>query len=413
MLLNRLWIGMFLVSLVVGIFKLFFFGETLIFKEIVDSLFDTAKLGFEIALYLTGALCLWLGIMEVGEKAGAIRILSRLVAPLFNNLFPELPKNHPAFGSMMMNFSANMLGLDNAATPLGLKAMKELQEVNPKKDTASNAQIMFLVLNTSGLTIIPVSILAYRSQFGSANVAEVFLPILFATYFASLVGLIAVSIKQKINLFKPVVLAYLGTITAAILGLLWLLISFPNLVDPVSNIGGNLLLFGIIILFIVLAIKSKINVYETFVEGAKEGFSVAIGIIPYLVAILVAVGVFKASGAMELLFDGLRALLIFLGVQTTNFIEALPVAFMKPFSGGAARGMMIEVFETHGVDSFLGKLAATFQGSTETTFYVLAVYFGSVGIKKNALRGRPWFIGRFSRYYRSYRNQLHFLHEVN
>ena len=382
MLLNRLWIGMFLVSLVVGIFKLFFLGETMIFKEIVDSLFDTAKLGFEIALYLTGALCLWLGIMEIGEKAGAIRILSRWVAPLFNHLFPELPKNHPAFGSMMMNFSANMLGLDNAATPLGLKAMNELQALNPKKDTASNAQIMFLVLNTSGLTIIPVSILAYRSQFGSANVAEVFLPILFATYFASLVGLIAVSIKQKINLFKPVVLAYLGSVTAFILGLLWLLIENPDLVDPVSNIGGNLLLFTIIIAFILLAIRAKINVYETFIDGAKGGFKVAIGIIPYLVAILVAVGVFKASGAMELLFDGLRVFLVFIGVQTTNFIEALPVAFMKPFSGGAARGLMIEVFETHGVDSFLGKMAATFQGSTETTFYVLAVYFGSVGIKK-------------------------------
>ena len=373
---------MFLVSLIVGIFKLFFFGETLIFKEIVDSLFDTAKLGFEISLYLTGALCLWLGIMEIGQKAGAIRILSRWVAPLFNHIFPELPKNHPAFGSMMMNFSANMLGLDNAATPLGLKAMKELQELNPKKDTASNAQIMFLVLNTSGLTIIPVSILAYRSQFGSVNVAEVFLPILFSTYFASLVGLIAVSIKQKINLLKPIVLLYLGSVTAFISALLWLLIAQPDLVDPISNIGGNLLLFGIIIGFILLAVKAKINVYESFITGAKEGFNVAIGIIPYLVAILVAVGVFKASGAMELLFDGLRALLIFVGVQTTNFIEALPVAFMKPFSGGAARGLMIEVFETHGVDSFLGKMAATFQGSTETTFYVLAVYFGSVGIKK-------------------------------
>lgn len=382
MLLNRLWIGMFLVSLIVGIFKLFFFGETLIFKEIVDSLFDTAKLGFEISLYLTGALCLWLGIMEIGQKAGAIRILSRWVAPLFNHIFPELPKNHPAFGSMMMNFSANMLGLDNAATPLGLKAMKELQELNPKKDTASNAQIMFLVLNTSGLTIIPVSILAYRSQFGSVNVAEVFLPILFSTYFASLVGLIAVSIKQKINLLKPIVLLYLGSVTAFISALLWLLIAQPSLVDPISNIGGNLLLFGIIIGFILLAVKAKINVYESFIKGAKEGFNVAIGIIPYLVAILVAVGVFKASGAMELLFDGLRALLIFVGVQTTNFIEALPVAFMKPFSGGAARGLMIEVFETHGVDSFLGKMAATFQGSTETTFYVLAVYFGSVRIKK-------------------------------
>ena len=382
MLLNRLWIGLFFIGMLVGIIKLSFFNDLFIFKEMVDALFDSAETAFTIALYLTGALCLWMGFMQVGEKGGAIAILTKAVAPLFSKLFPDIPKNHPAVGSMMMNFSANMLGLDNAATPLGLKAMNQLQEINPKKDTASNAQIMFLVLNTSGLTIIPVSILAYRSGAGSTSPSEVFLPILFATFFASLVGLIAVSIKQKINLLNKVTLLYLGSITALIIGLLIWLGNQPQYVTPVSNIGGNGILFGIVILFIVLGIRRRINVYECFIDGAKGGFDVAIKIVPYLVAILVAIGVFKASGAMDLLFDGLRYVLLTFNVQTTEFIEALPTAFMKPFSGGAARGMMLETFQTHGVDSFVGKMAATFQGSTETTFYVLAVYFGSVGIKK-------------------------------
>ena len=382
MLLNRLWIGLFFVAIAMGLFKLFVFGDQLIFKEIVDSLFTSAKSAFEMALYLTGALCLWMGIMQIGEKGGAVQLLTKAFAPLFRQIFPEVPKNHPAQGSMMMNFSANMLGLDNAATPLGLKAMNQLQELNPKKDTASNAQIMFLVLNTSGLTIIPVSILAYRSVAGSASPTEVFLPILFATYIASMVGLITVSIKQKINLFHPTVLIYLGSVTAFMIGLLTWLTYYPIYIEPVSNIGGNLLLFSVIILFIALGIRKKVNVYESFIEGAKGGFDVAIKIVPYLVAILVAVAVFRTSGAMELLFDGVKYAFHSVGIMTTEFVDALPTAFMKPFSGSAARGLMLETFDTHGVDSFVGKLSATFQGSTETTFYVLAIYFGSVGVTK-------------------------------
>lgn len=381
MLLNRLWIGLFFSALIVGLGKLFFLGDLMIFKEMVDALFESAELSFKIALFLTGALCLWMGIMEIGEKGGAINILTRFVAPLFGKLFPDVPKDHPAVGSMMMNFSANMLGLDNAATPLGLKAMGQLQELNPKKDTASNAQIMFLVMNTSGLTIIPVSILAYRSGAGSVSPSEVFLPILISTFFASLVGLIVVAYKQKINLLNKTILAYLGTLTVLIVGLLVWLYNNPDLVEPVSNVGGNLLLFSVIITFLILGIRKKINVYEVFIDGAKGGFDVAIKIVPYLVAILVAIGVFKASGAMDMLFEGIRFLLHLAAITNTEFIEALPTAFMKPFSGGAARGMMLETFTTHGVDSFIGKMAATFQGSTETTFYVLAVYFGSVGIK--------------------------------
>lgn len=382
MLLNRLWIGLFFIAMIMGLFKLLFLGDQLIFKEIVDALFSSAKSAFEIALYLTGALCLWMGIMQIGEKGGAVQLLTKAVAPLFEKVFPDVPKNHPAQGSMMMNFSANMLGLDNAATPLGLKAMNQLQEINPDKERASNAQIMFLVLNTSGLTVIPVSILAYRTGAGSSSPSEVFLPILFATFFASLVGLIAVSIKQKINLFNKVVLTYLGSLTIFIVGLLIWLTYKPEYIEPVSNIGGNLLLFSVIILFIYLGIRKRVNVYECFIDGAKGGFDIAIKIVPYLVAILVAVAVFRASGAMELLFYGLKEGLLYLGVTTIEFVDALPTAFMKPFSGSAARGMMLDAFDTYGVDSFVGKLAATFQGSTETTFYVIAVYFGSVGIKK-------------------------------
>ena len=382
MLLNRLWIGLFLFTGVIGLFKLLFLGDLLVFKDIVNALFESAKGAFEIALYLTGALCLWMGIMEIGEKGGAVNILTRFFAPFFSKIFPGVPKDHPANGSMMMNFSANMLGLDNAATPLGLKAMNQLQEVNPKKDTASDAQIMFLVLHTSGLTIIPVSILAYRAAEGSASPSVVFLPILIATFCATLVGIIAVSIKQKINLFNKIIFAYLGTLTGFIALLLIWLSNNPEYVEPVSNIGGNLLLFSVIILFLLLGIRKKINLYECFIDGAKGGFDVAIKIIPYLVAILVAVGVFRASGGMELIFGGLKTALIYVGVTYTEFVDALPVAFMKPFSGSAARGMMVDIFTTYGPDSFVGLLASTFQGSTETTLYVLAVYFGSVGIKK-------------------------------
>lgn len=384
MLLNRLWISLFVIAGIMGGFKLIFLGDQLVFKEIVNALFESAKGAFEIALYLTGALCLWMGMMEIGEKGGAVNILTRAFAPFFEKIFPGVPKNHPANGSMMMNFSANMLGLDNAATPLGLKAMGQLQELNPKKDEASDAQIMFLVLNTSGLTIIPVSILAYRAAEGSTSPTIVFLPILIATFFATLVGIIAVSIKQKINLFNKVVISYLGTLIVFITALLLWLYNYPKYVEPVSNIGGNVILFGIILFFIFLGVRKKINLYERFIDGAKGGFNVAITIIPYLVAILVAVGVFKASGAMELLFQGIKAGLIALGFAYTEFVDALPVAFMKPFSGSAARGMMVDIFmdKNYGPDSFVGLLASTFQGSTETTLFVLSVYFGSVNIKK-------------------------------
>lgn len=384
MLLNRLWISLFVIAGIMGGFKLIFLGDQLVFKEIVNALFESAKGAFEIALYLTGALCLWMGMMEIGEKGGAVNILTRAFAPFFEKIFPGVPKNHPANGSMMMNFSANMLGLDNAATPLGLKAMGQLQELNPKKDEASDAQIMFLVLNTSGLTIIPVSILAYRAAEGSTSPTIVFLPILIATFFATLVGIIAVSIKQKINLFNKVVISYLGTLIVFITALLLWLYNYPQYVEPVSNIGGNVILFGIILFFIFLGVRKKINLYERFIDGAKGGFNVAITIIPYLVAILVAVGVFKASGAMELLFQGIKAGLIALGFAYTEFVDALPVAFMKPFSGSAARGMMVDIFmdKNYGPDSFVGLLASTFQGSTETTLFVLSVYFGSVNIKK-------------------------------
>jgi spore maturation protein SpmA len=384
MLLNRLWISLFVIAGIMGGFKLIFLGDQLVFKEIVNALFESAKGAFEIALYLTGALCLWMGMMEIGEKGGAVNILTRAFAPFFEKIFPGVPKNHPANGSMMMNFSANMLGLDNAATPLGLKAMGQLQELNPKKDEASDAQIMFLVLNTSGLTIIPVSILAYRAAEGSTSPTIVFLPILIATFFATLVGIIAVSIKQKINLFNKVVISYLGTLIVFITALLLWLYNYPKYVEPVSNIGGNVILFGIILFFIFLGVRKKINLYERFIDGAKGGFNVAITIIPYLVAILVAVGVFKASGAMELLFQGIKAGLIAIGFAYTEFVDALPVAFMKPFSGSAARGMMVDIFmdKNYGPDSFVGLLASTFQGSTETTLFVLSVYFGSVNIKK-------------------------------
>jgi spore maturation protein SpmA len=381
MLLNRIFIGMFVIAFVVAFSKLVFWGDVFIFEKMVNGLFDAAKNGFEIALYLTGALCLWMGFMEVGEKGGAVRILSKAVAPLFRKLFPEVPSDHPAVGSIMMNFSANMLGLDNAATPLGLKAMTHLQELNPNKETASNAQIMFLVLNTSGLTIIPVSILAMRATAGSASPSEVFIPILFATFFSSLVGLIYVSIRQKINLLNRTVLLYIGSVAAFVIGLLYYVSIHPEHTKIISSVGGNVILMLIILLFFGLAIRKKVNVYDSFIEGAKGGFQVAINIVPYLVGILAAIAVFRSSGAFDAILDGLKTALIFMGVTALEFIDALPVAFMKPFSGSGARALMLEVFDTHGVDSFAGKLAATFQGSTETTFYILTVYFGSVNIK--------------------------------
>lgn len=381
MLLNRIWMGMFVIAFVVGISKLLFWQDTFIFKEMFDALTEAAKTGFEIALYLTGVLCLWMGIMKVGENGGAIRGLTKLVSPLFSRLFPEVPKDHPAVGSMMMNFSANMLGLDNAATPLGLTAMKQLQDINPDKKRASNAQIMFLVLNTSGLTIIPVSVFALLAANNDPNPSSVFLPILIATFFASLFGLIIVSIKQRINLFNRVILSYIGGVTLLIGGLLYYVVQHPEQADVISRVGGNLLIFLIIMTFLGLAAFRKVNVYESFVDGAKDGFKVAIKIIPYLIAILVAIAVFRASGTLDALLEGIRSLVIYMGVTATEWVDALPVAFMKPLSGSGARGALVEVINQFDVTSLQARIATTMQGSTETTFYVLAVYFGSVGIK--------------------------------
>jgi spore maturation protein SpmA len=382
MLLNKVWISLFLIAFLTALSKLIFWHDLFIFEKIINSIFEASKSGFEISLYFTGALCLWMGIMRIGEEGGAVRIMSRFVSPLFSKLFPEVPKNHPAIGSMMMNISANMLGLDNAATPMGLKAMKELQALNPKPDTATNAQIMFLVLNASGLTIIPISILSLRAANGSASPTEVFLPILISTFFATLAGLIFVGIRQGINLFNKVILAYVGSITLVISGLLVLVINRPEFIKPISSVGSNLALFSIIIGFIVLAIRSKINVYNAFIEGAKGGFDVAIGIVPFLIAMLAAIAVFRASGALDAFMDGIKYSLTFIGVVSVEFVDVLPVAFMKPFSGSGARALMVDSWTSFGVDSFKGKLAATFQGSTETTFYVLAVYFGAVNVRQ-------------------------------
>jgi spore maturation protein SpmA len=379
--LNYIWIGFFLIALVVAIIKTFN-GNLEVFSNIVNSTFNMAETSFEISIGLTGVLCLWLGIMNIGEKGGTIQILSKLVGPFFSKLFPDVPEDHPARGSMLMNFSANMLGLDNAATPMGLKAMTELQELNPEKDTASNAQIMFLVLNTSGLTLIPITVMNYRNMYGAVNPSDVFIPILICTFFASLVGLIVVSIYQKINLFDKVILAYLGGLTSIVVGML---LYFRSLsaedLQMQSQLVSNIILYGIICTFIIMALIKKVNVYNAFIEGAKGGFEIAIKIIPFLVAILVSIGVFRASGALDYLEDGMHW---FFGLflDTTEFVEALPTAFMKPLSGTGARGMMLDAFEAHGVDSFIGRLSATFQGATDTTFYIIAVYFGSVGIKK-------------------------------
>ena len=347
----------------------------------MDGLFDAAKGAFELALFMTGTLALWMGFMKIGEDGGAIRIMSRIIAPLFSKLFPEVPRDHPAVGSIMMNFSANMLGLDNAATPAGLKAMKELQELNPNPNVATNAQIMFLVLNASGLTIIPVSILATRAEMGASDPTAVFLPILITTYFATLGGLIYVSIRQKINLFNKTILLYIGTLTAIILGFIFYLLYHPEQIKTISSIVSNSIMFGFVIFFFALAIRSKVQLFDSFIQGAKEGFQVSINIVPYLVAMLAAIALFRSSGAFDAMMDGLREALIFCGVKALEFIDALPVIFMKPFSGSGARGLMVDVMKTHGADSFQSSLAATFQGRTETTFYVLAVYFGSVGIK--------------------------------
>jgi spore maturation protein SpmA len=382
MVLNRIWIGMFLIAIVMGFSKLIFWQDTAILQKMMDALFEASKNGFELSIFMTGALCLWMGFMKIGEEGGAIKIMSKLVAPLFTRLFPEIPKDHPAVGSIMMNFSANMLGLDNAATPFGLKAMKDLQELNPNKSVASNAQIMFLVLNASGLTIIPVSILAARAANNSNSISSVFLPILITTFFATLGGLIYVSIRQKINLLNKVVLLYLGTLTSAVFGLIFILNAYPDKIDVISSVVSNTIIFGIILFFFGLAVRAKVNLFESFIEGAKGGFEVALNIVPYLIAMLAAISLFRSSGAFT---DGMTLIkngFLFAGLTAVEFVDALPVIFMKPFSGSGARGLMIEIYQNpaFGPDSFVGKLASTFQGSTETTFYVLAVYFGSVKV---------------------------------
>jgi len=381
MTLNYIWLGFFLSALVVGLVKLVG-GDTAVFGAMTQATFDSAKTGFDISIGLTGVLTLWLGLMKVGEVGGAIAILARLVNPFFRRLFPEVPADHPALGSIIMNFSANMLGLDNAATPLGLKAMNELQSLNPEKDTATNAQIMFLVLNTSGLTLIPISIMVYRAELGAANPADVFLPILITTYFATLAALIGTALVQRINLLDPVLLGWLVGVTALVGGAVWLFAGMEReRVQAISNVVANLTLYGVISVFMLMALVRKVNAYEAFIEGAKEGFQVAVRIIPYLVALLVAIGVFRASGALDLLTQGLAKLFALMGLDD-RIIPAIPTALMKPLSGSGARGMMVDAMKTYGADSFVGRLASTFQGATDTTFFILALYFGSVGVRK-------------------------------
>ncbi len=381
MALNYIWIGFFLIAFVVALIRLIFFGDVEVFPNMVSSTFDMAKTGFEISLGLTGVLTLWLGLMKIGEKGGVVKIFSKLIGPFFHKLFPELKKDDPAIGAIMMNVAANMLGLDNAATPMGLKAMEEMQKNNEKKDTASNAQIMFLVLNTSGLTLIPISVMVYRAQLGAADPSDVFIPILLATFFSTMVGLITVALYQKINLFDKIIMAYLGGLTAVIGGIIYLFAQMPkDQIATVSSVASNVILFSIIVSFILLGLKAKINVYETFIEGAKEGFEIAVKIIPFLVAILVAIGVFRSSGSMDYIIGGVSSFFSWIGVDT-DFIPALPTALMKPLSGSGARGMMVDAMNNYGADSFVGRLASTVQGATDTTFYILAVYFGSVGIK--------------------------------
>jgi len=395
MVLNYIWIGFFLVAFIVATIRTigYYFRDSIgsewlfdesnatVFNDLVQSTFDMAETSVDISIYLIGVMALWMGIMKIGEQGGAVKGMAWIFGPLFRKLFPDISHNSPAHGSMLMNFSANMLGLDNAATPLGLKAMSELQEENPTKDKASDSQIMFMVLNTSGLTLIPVSVMALRASEGAANPADVFIPILLATYFSTLIGLSVVAIKQKISLLNPTVFLYLLSISTAIAGIIWYFSSLaPEQIGSYSSIAGNGILMIIITLFMVLALTKKVNVYDAFIEGAKDGFSVAIKIIPYLVAMLVAIGVFRASGAMEFMIEGIKWFVELFTVRT-EFVEGLPTAFMKPLSGSGARGMMVEAMHTHGADSFVGRLVSTLQGSTETTFYVLAVYFGSIGVK--------------------------------
>ena len=381
MVLNYIWIAFFVIAFVIALVKLIFMGDFSVFPDIMNSTFDSAKTAFEISLGLTGVLSLWLGIMKIGEKGGVINVLARILSPVFCKLFPDIPKGHPVTGSIFMNIAANMLGLDNAATPLGLKAMEQLQELNPKKDTATNPMIMFLVLNTSGLTIIPVSIMVYRAQMGAAQPTDIFIPILLATFFSTLAGTIVTSIYQRINLFNKVMLCTLGGLCLLVAGIIW---GFGQLdkdqMGIVSTTIANILLMTIIVSFILAGVRKKINVYDAFIEGAKDGFSTAVRIIPYLIAILVGIGVFRASGAMDMLTGGIKWCVQACG-GNTDFVGAIPTALMKPLSGSGARGMMVDAMKTYGADSFVGRLSCIFQGSTDTTFYILAVYFGSVNIR--------------------------------
>lgn len=382
MVLNYIWISFFIAAFVVASVQLVFFGNTEVFPAIINSTFDSSKTAFEISLGLTGVLSLWMGIMRIGEQGGVINVFSRILAPLFSKLFPDIPKGHPVTGSIFMNLAANMLGLDNAATPLGLKAMEGLQELNPKKDTASNPMIMFLVLNTSGLTLIPISIMVYRAQLGAAQPTDVFVPILLATFFSTLAGIIAVSLYQRINLLNRTILLFLGGTSMVIAGIIRLFSTLSRQqIDVYSTTTANVFLFVIIIGFIAAGMRKRINVYDAFVEGAKEGFTTAVRIIPYLVAILVAIGIFRASGCMDFLMQGISGLIERCGINS-DFTGALPTALMKPLSGSGARGLMIDAMNTYGADSFVGRLSCIFQGSTDTTFYILAVYFGSVGVSK-------------------------------
>lgn len=382
MVLNYIWIAFFLIAFVIAVVRLIFFGDVEVFPNIMNSTFETAKQGFEISLGLTGVLSLWMGVMKIGEKGGVVNVLARFLSPLFTRLFPDIPKNHPVYGNIFMNIAANMLGLDNAATPLGLKAMEGMQELNAKKDTATNPMIMFLVLNTSGLTLIPVSIMTYRFQCGAAQPTDIFVPILIATFIATIAGIIITALYQHINLLNRTLLLTLGGAIALIAALIGVFMQMkPEQMNAISGTAANVLLFTIIITFIVAGMRKRINVYDAFIEGAKEGFSTAVRIIPYLIAILVAIGVFRASGAMDWLIGGIRWCVEVTGVNA-DWVGALPTAIMKPFSGSGARGMMVDAMNTYGADSFIGRLSCIFQGSTDTTFYILAVYFGSIGVSR-------------------------------
>lgn len=382
MVLNYIWIAFFLIAFVIAVVRLIFFGDVEVFPNIMNSTFETAKQGFEISLGLTGVLSLWMGVMKIGEKGGIVNVLARFLSPLFTRLFPDIPKNHPVYGNIFMNIAANMLGLDNAATPLGLKAMEGMQELNAKKDTATNPMIMFLVLNTSGLTLIPVSIMTYRFQCGAAQPTDIFVPILIATFIATIAGIIITALYQHINLLNRTLLLTLGGAIALIAALIGVFMQMkPEQMNAISGTAANVLLFTVIITFIVAGMRKRINVYDAFIEGAKEGFSTAVRIIPYLIAILVAIGVFRASGAMDWLIGGIRWCVELTGANA-DWVGALPTAIMKPLSGSGARGMMVDAMNTYGADSFIGRLSCIFQGSTDTTFYILAVYFGSIGVSR-------------------------------